>query len=132
MLDQKKYNCFDDNVFDGVSYYRLKQTDFNGHYEYFPAKSINSSSEGSSFKIINVSPNPFSSQFNLVIESENEGVADFVLTNMSGKNVYSDQIQLNKGKTEYHYNIGTNLSSGTYIIHLVQDNTKATFKVIKN
>ncbi len=47
------YNDVDLNPFIGVSYYRLKQTDYNGDYAYSNAISINNSEES-----INIYPNP--------------------------------------------------------------------------
>lgn len=36
----KTYSAYDDYPLDGISYYRLKQTDFDGSYEYSPVVSV--------------------------------------------------------------------------------------------
>jgi hypothetical protein len=38
------YSIYDSSPFEGISYYRLKQTDFDGRYSYFGTVSINNSS----------------------------------------------------------------------------------------
>jgi len=42
---QMSYSAIDDNPVHGVSYYRLKQTDYDGQYELFSPISISISSE---------------------------------------------------------------------------------------
>jgi hypothetical protein len=54
------YNYTDHNQNFGITYYRLKQTDFNGDYEYFKAISINC--DNNQFKIY---PNPFIDQISI-------------------------------------------------------------------
>lgn len=39
-LSSLKYTAFDNNPFTGISYYRLKQTDFDGQFEYSKISSI--------------------------------------------------------------------------------------------
>lgn len=125
------YSYIDDNVFNGVSYYRIKQTDFNGEFEYFPALSLNNQSNGGTLSIEKAKPNPFSSQFTLEIKSENKGMADFMLMNMKGEKVDASQIELNEGHTSFTYTNGDKLSSGTYIINITQDGVPTTYKIIK-
>ena len=125
------YTYIDDNVLDGVSYYRLKQTDFNGDFEFFPALSVNNQSDGGSLKINNVKPNPFTNQFTMEIESETECNVEFMIMNMNGNKVYGTQIKINKGITEFKYTNGDNLRTGTYVLSIVQNGNPLTYKVIK-
>ena len=51
---QMSYSIIDDNPLHGVSYYRLKQTDYNGQTEtFFPVSIIISSEEKIIDKVIN-------------------------------------------------------------------------------
>jgi len=108
------YDYIDDNVYDGLSYYRLKQTDFDGKFEYFPPKSISINSELGRLKIKTIKPNPFSNQFTLEIQSKKEGIADFIIANIKGVRTYTSQIQLNEGFTEHTFNEGNLSPSETY------------------
>ncbi len=126
------YNYIDDNLFEGVSYYRLKQTDFNGDFEYFPPLSVNSQFDGGALTIKNVKPNPFTNQFSMEIESKKSGIIDFMITNINGTKVDALKIEINKGRTEYTYINGNKLSSGTYIINVIHDGMPTTYKIIKN
>jgi biopolymer transport protein ExbB len=127
----KQYSYIDDNVFEGLSYYRLKQTDFDGKFEYFPPQAINNNIEASQFKISTVKPNPFTSQFTVVIESKNAGMADFILSGMNGKRIHDIQIELNEGRTEYNYIDGNKLTSGTYLLNIKKNDIVTTVKIIK-
>ena len=42
------YSTIDDNPYFGISYYRLKQTDFDGQYSYSQIRSVNIRNEGDS------------------------------------------------------------------------------------
>lgn len=53
----KNYSYTDQQALRGISYYRLKQTDFDGNYEYFPAVVVQNKNKGT-FVIY---PNPASS-----------------------------------------------------------------------
>ncbi|MEX1002309.1 MAG: T9SS type A sorting domain-containing protein [Crocinitomicaceae bacterium] len=60
------YSEIDRNPFIGVSYYRLKQTDFNGKYEYSPIVQVNRKVDK-----ITVYPNPVKKAEEMVIYVEN-------------------------------------------------------------
>ena len=49
------YQTIDYNPYPGISYYRLKQTDFDGAFEYFPIQSVGDEGPASQLEI---SPNP--------------------------------------------------------------------------
>lgn len=53
------YNSKDLNPLSGVSYYRLKQTDFNGDFTYSPIEAVNFKNQNNPIEF-NVSPNPAS------------------------------------------------------------------------
>jgi hypothetical protein len=66
------YSINDKNVLTGVLYYyRIKQTDFDGHFDY--SKTVSAKIKGQDFDF-NVQPNPFSSS--AVVQYYLEGNAD--------------------------------------------------------
>ncbi len=127
----KTYNYIDDSFSDGVTYYRLKQTDFDGEFIYFPPKSINQEELNDDFNIISVGPNPFSHKFSINIQSEKGGVAELTLSDLNGNNIHTSQIGINEGRTTYTYMQGGKLASGTYIINLLKEGKKLSYKIVK-
>ena len=127
----QEYTYIDDNLLEGVSYYRLKQTDFDGKFKYFSPKTINSKPSGEGLKIRSVMPNPFSIQFTLSIESKNAGIAEFTMFNINGTKVDVGQMHLNEGVTEYVYIDENGLLRGTYILNLVNGESLTSCKVVK-
>lgn len=61
-LEKREYEISDGWPYEGVSYYRLKQTDFDGAFTYSSVRRVEVISE----EILRVYPNPARSEFNLV------------------------------------------------------------------
>jgi len=55
------YETIDSDPYSGISYYRLKQTDFDGAFEYFPMDAVQLAKEWDT----RIYPNPASSQINV-------------------------------------------------------------------
>jgi hypothetical protein len=87
------YNYIDEKPLSGISYYRLKQVDFNKNFSYSSIETINF--EG--FEIIELYPNPSNGDFNIVIQSTVETAAIFTMYNSVGQLVKTETIQVNKG-----------------------------------
>jgi hypothetical protein len=72
------YQAMHTNPVNGLNYYRLKQTDFNGAYEYFETVSVTLNE----FDKLNAYPNPTDGQITLVskyaIEAEEIQITDLV------------------------------------------------------
>jgi len=77
------YTVLDEKPLAGLSYYRLKQTDFNGEFEYVDVKSVNFENT----QLIHVYPNPTRNQF--IIEGENEELQSLMISNILGENIVS-------------------------------------------
>ncbi len=87
------YSMIDEKPFSGISYYRLKQVDFDGDYEFSNTKSVRLDISNSRYSIY---PNPVSSsQFNVKIP--NDGTEIYVL-DASGKLIH--QAIIDKGISE--------------------------------
>ncbi len=104
---ETSYFLADKNPLRGVSYYRLKQTDFDGRYEYFNPIAINNVAETKA----NIYPNPADRYVN--ISSPDETAVIIKLYSVSGTLIYSDVLE------NFAKNIDTSeLKNGVYILML--------------
>ena len=81
------YSAVDDQPLDGTSYYRLKQTDYDGQYSYSDIESVKNGSKNNlpSFEIKMIDPNPFQSSFKVGFILDEKAPVSFTLLSMSGK-----------------------------------------------
>jgi hypothetical protein len=113
------YRAVDSLPFAGVSYYRLKQTDFNGASKYSDIKTVTVNKISS----INIFPNPAND--NLFIEGiniQNPNTSFVVIRNVLGEIVYQSSI-INPASPI----LISQLSSGIYFIEI--DNSGETFRM---
>ena len=128
------YTDADEKPLSGNSYYRLKQTDYDGHFTYSSARSISNrsgSEEESPLKITSVSPNPFSEQFALSFRITGSATIGFQLYSSSGQQVYKDMILATDGMNQYDFVDRKGLTPGIYFIVLAYDDKKISQKIIK-
>lgn len=128
------YNDKDENPLKRYSYYRLKQTDYDGHFTYSEIETIKNkanSEEESSMKITSVSPNPFIEKFTVSFLLKTASVVEFQLYNSSGQVVYKSVINTNDGMNQYDYVDELGLPPGMYIMNLIYNDQKVTQKIIK-
>lgn len=117
----KSYNMNDDvtAVTSSITYYRLKQVDFDGRKSYSKVIAVRLKKSTSDFT---VSPNPFTSNVNINLDwSKNENGVIKVY-NMTGRELVSKNVQLFKGTNYVPVNELSSLPAGNYI---VQFNTSA-------
>lgn len=108
-----EYTHIDRSPFAGMNYYRLKQVDFDGQFEYFPIQAV----ELGRNMELNVFPNPADNK--VTLEGSNIDANQVVVLNAEGKIIQSVRpIQL--GDNHVEIEIST-LPKGVYIIqHLNQ------------
>jgi hypothetical protein len=83
------YHHWDNDPYKGVSYYRLKQTDFDNSCKYYDPVSVNL---GVPVEIkVQVFPNPFTESLNIIIQGISEEIL-LSITDMSGKMLHSTVI----------------------------------------
>lgn len=90
------YSEVDNNPYDGVSYYRLKQTDFDGQFEYSQIISVNIQQLVNSQ--VEIYPNPATNQF--IIKGSSSELEEIVLYNTLGQNVTSLINLINTNETQ--------------------------------
>ncbi len=129
------YSAVDPNPLSGYSYYRLKQTDYDGHSTYSGIKSVNNAMTGkyeSELKLIAVSPNPFTEKFKVAFTMKKAGAVTLELVNSSGKIVATEIMQAFEGPNTYNFIEGQKLSQGIYFINLICNDKKISQKIIKD
>ena len=114
----------------GTTYYRLKQVDDNGNFEYSPIDQVNFNSINSVSTTIG--PNPFTNSFRVTFSQEQDGPVDMLIANLAGQVVYREAISANKGENNFQFNDNIGLPSGIYFLQLTRNGmAEETHKIIK-
>jgi len=110
----KDYRYVDNNPINGINYYRLKQKDYNGNYEYSDVISVKNSNIVSP---ISIYPNPVSinEPVNVFVDSNNNEVAQVKVYSITGAVISSKDYSLNAGLNKVRVQT-SNLAEGLYII----------------
>jgi hypothetical protein len=107
---------------DPVVYFRLKQTDYNGEYEYSKIITVTNKSG----KEINIYPNPFVSE--VILENVEPGSVIRVKNNLGI--ILNEIVQENNAET-LRINFEDDLPTGVYFIYITGNNKTRIYKIIK-
>lgn len=120
------YNFWDENPLQGVSYYRLKQTDFDGKYSYSKIIAINVDQNGD----FSIFPNPSNGSFAMQLSSKKEADVLVVMQDVLGREVYSSRVKISAGSNMVGVNPGENIPSGVYYVIASSYNNLCKSKII--
>lgn len=116
------YLAYDDHPEIGISYYRLKQTDFDGVFKIYDMVSVSmTSTVSTSFDIF---PNPNKGSFTVRLETPFENSSLMVLNGM-GQMVYFNELLNTTGKTSSVLDLADILAPGVYFVKV--DSGRDTF-----
>jgi hypothetical protein len=127
------YTYADVNVFfaqqTGTLYYRLKQLDNDGQFDY--SKTVSVSTKATEQKVTTtLYPNPFKDVLTLHLSSAQSTLADIRIVDMAGMEVNHFSYQVNEGSSDI--NLGdNNLKTGIYFVVITINGEKQTHKLIK-
>ena len=131
-LIKRNYSFTDLHPLSGVSYYRLKQTDFNGQSETFNIVVYNSGVVRSGFNINTIGPNPFVNELNITMNSELEGNARATIYNTQGTIVFEQDLDLSSGSSLLTLTLNNDMPPGIYFLKIIQgDVATEPYKLIK-
>ena len=112
----------------GNRYYRLKQVDMDGEFEYSPIKLV-------AFNDIDIKvtayPNPFINYLKLHYTSEEVKVINVQLVDVNGQIIKKEQHQVNIGEQDILLDIPNDLPSGNYFIQLPDDQNIPAIRLSK-
>jgi len=129
---QIDYMDVDYNPLRGVSYYRLKQTDFNGDYSYSNIEVIkNGEATNDVVQDITPFPNPSDgNSFNLEFTGFSDEELLVVVRDIQGKIHYSKVYLITDGKAVFAVSLENQLPAGTYFITASSDENMISKKII--
>ncbi len=125
------YSYVDESPGFGNIYYRLKQTDYDGQYEYFEVRSVFIEAPGDKLEISELYPVPFSNQMTLVINSGKDEPVRIELTSMSGSQIPLRSLSLQPGRNVITLTDLGHLPPGAYILTITSSEKQISKKLLK-
>ena len=125
----KEYSFVDENPLSGTVYYRLKQIDNDGSFEYSPIVEINSQAPDN-FELNQNYPNPFNPTTTISYSIPRDQQVTLKVYNILGKEVMN---LVNKQQPAGSYAVmfeGKSLNSGIYFYTLQAEGFRETYKMI--
>jgi hypothetical protein len=124
------YQYTHENISAGTVYYKLKQTDFDGKFEYFGPVAVNCDDEAATS--IDIYPNPATDQFIIALINLKNVTCKIEIFNSMGQPVLSDSISPGANYSTDIIDI-SELAEGIYLIKIVSGTGMAdrNFKLIK-
>lgn len=114
------------NAAAGRVYYRLKQTDMDGHFTYSNVLEL---TFGTARLVARIYPNPASSLAWLVIDADEKESVRCTVIDQMGRTVLQKSIQLNAGGNQVALET-TGLAGGTYLLLLKGDHMDQQLKLV--
>ena len=122
-----QYTAFDENPLNGIAYYRLKQTDYNGNYSFSNTISLDRT-QPTDFEIISLYNSPEQGTLEASINCSGDCALQIELYNVEGKKVFS--ITSNSSGNNAKILIPTsNLSVGIYLFKVYNGTQLLTRKI---
>ncbi len=112
-----------------VLYYRLKQVDFSGSYEYSNTIVLSSEIEYDNTPRIDLFPNPSNGKFTVRIKGLYNENLDLSIINLNGNIVYHQLYNLNELNGNLSLNMSSYLETGLYILTLKHKDLNRRFKI---
>lgn len=128
---QNHYSIIDANPFERVTYYRLRQIDFDGSIKYSNAIAI-VNSNWTGFAVLNLFPNPSDGLVNAEVYSSGEQNFVVQIRDISGRFIRNEKHVLNNSTNIISFDI-SDLEDGIYLFDFInpESNQVTTLKHIK-
>ena len=123
----KNYSYADERPLYGVNYYRLKQTDYNGAYEYSQIIALTSIADNK----ISAYPNPLTTELNVVIVSDVQKEAEIHIVDILGREVVAKVVNIDPGRNQVVIDMSS-VPNGTYFVTVSVEAIPFNIQVIKD
>lgn len=125
----KYYSFVDKNVQNGIYYYRLKQINLNGSFEFSDSIQVQINNSSNDLELY-FYPNPFNIESFIEFKVDKKDKIKLSLYNLLGEEIrilMNDFVEAGKYKIKFN---GNDLSSGVYIIKLENSNNIVARKIV--
>jgi hypothetical protein len=124
------YTYIDETPMTGANFYRLKQVDVDGKFEYSNITEVDfNGGRPLNTTVMNIYPNPLSAGkgLNIALKESDDNIKNIIITNEVGQVVYKTDVQETQG-----YEIqGLDLPAGIYMVNVLsQSNATFSGKII--
>jgi len=129
----RSYAATDEHPPAGHVYYKLRQTDYDGHYKEFNIESVIFESSDESFiRIENVYPNPFKDHIRIIFNADHVQPINISIFDMGGKLIFSKESVTETGINKMEIFPDGNIPDGMYSL-VVSDKGKheEKFRLVK-
>lgn len=129
----KNYKYTDYSPLKGVSFYRLRQTDFDGKTTTSEIQKVNIRADGMDHpvSIESVSPNPFTNEFTAEYITNRDGDVSIEIYDMQGKILYKGYELSTTGRNTFSFGDGGRFPNGQYVLRISHSGGVDTKKIIK-
>ncbi|MFI5218680.1 MAG: hypothetical protein ACHQNT_04255 [Bacteroidia bacterium] len=126
-----KYSFADSQPFNGTTYYRLMQTDFDGKSTTYKIISVNIISKPIEDAALKISPNPFTQTFTAEFKLDEAKPVTIQLINVTGAIAFTENIMGEQGTNQYQFTTPFSLKPVAYHLRISNNNNViASTKVI--
>lgn len=130
-IEVLNYTFIDDQPFEGVSYYRLKQTDYNGEFTYSDIETVNFDGK-EMLEISRARPNPFTNQLAIDFQSGSDEIIRVQVYNMQSQVIYITDFEANEGLNSVLIDANEIPAAGVYYVVLTSNNQNSKpIRVVK-
>ena len=118
------YAVTDRFPFEGISYYRLKQVDFDGKTTYFDIKIVDNKNGYTDQYGLTVYPNPIMEhrKFSIGLDGFDGNTVQVKIQNMSGFLIYSSEVEISQERELIELETNIIQDSGMYVVSVFNDN----------
>ncbi|MFT6502218.1 MAG: hypothetical protein ACJASQ_002344 [Crocinitomicaceae bacterium] len=124
-LEPNKYATQDVNPTEGIAYYRLKQTDYDGQFNYFLTKAVTFEKAASAI----VFPNPFVGEITLANLIDLTFPLNIVVSDPVGKEILNQVVE--DELNEVTLNLDADLAVGLYTVTISSNDEQFVYRVVK-
>ncbi len=123
------YTYVDKDIANGIIYYRLRQVDFDGVFEFSPIVSANVNLSNFLFDVF---PNPsFDRNITVLLRNIGHPTVKLSVTNLSGVSIKSEVLKLERHQlVEHQLKFGRDVPKGIYILKINAGSTHYVKKLI--